>query len=110
MPCVGCAKALGRVKRRDGHLRDVPDLARLLQLNSLVQPEPVGPAADLEQPVANALAQDRLANSETETSSLDEKVIAWTFRFVFVLNFKKTNNKKTSLHVPLSYCFLNLLG
>ena len=87
MPCVGCAKALRRVKRRDGHLRDVPDSARLLQLNSLVQPEPVGPAADLEQPLANGLAQDPLANSETKTSSLDEKVITCTFCFVFVLNY-----------------------
>jgi hypothetical protein len=41
-------QALGRVKKREGGLRDVPDPARLRQLNSLVQPEPVTP--ELEQP------------------------------------------------------------
>ncbi len=41
-------QALGRVKKRDGGLRDVPDPARLRQLNSLVQPEPITP--EPEQP------------------------------------------------------------
>ncbi len=40
-------QALGRVKKREGGLRDVPDPARLRQLNSLVQPEPI---PELEQP------------------------------------------------------------
>jgi len=40
-------QALGRVKKREGGLRDVPDPARLRHLNSLVQPEPI---PELEQP------------------------------------------------------------
>ncbi len=47
-------QALGRVKKREGGLRDVPDPARLRQLNSLVQPEPI---PELEQQPSSAAAK-----------------------------------------------------
>jgi hypothetical protein len=56
-------EALGRVKRRDGGLREVPDPARLLQLNSLVQPEPVA-APDEELPRPPSSNEDRVQSSE----------------------------------------------
>ena len=53
-------QALGRVKRRDGSPREVPDPARLLHLNSLVQPEPVVPAT--------ADSNERPAGSPTDST------------------------------------------
>ncbi len=60
-------QALGRVKKREGGLRDVPDPARLRHLNSLVQPEPVPDPARLRQ--LNSLVQPEPVTPEPEQPS-----------------------------------------
>jgi hypothetical protein len=58
-------QALGRVKRRDGSSRDVPDPARLMQLNSQVQPQPIATTdTDPTRPEPIAIADSDPARLE----------------------------------------------